>query len=300
MSLATDQNHLLQRQYRNGSNLNARMALHAQYSLNTQGWHRWVFDQFDFPQAAQVLELGCGPGTLWFKNQERIPAGWHITLSDLSPGMVEEARRNLTDCTTAFHFQTFDAQSIPLSDASLDAVIANHMLYHVPDRSRTFAEISRVLKAGGRLYAATNGIDHLREIDELKQRLGIAAMPSGNFKLENGKDELAAWFEEIRVLHYEDGLKVTEAEPLVAYILSELASQEISIERIQAFRGYVAQQLAQKGFLSITKSSGLFLAGTRRFSVVRCSKPDFDQILQNLSEFWGSERTRALHYHRPS
>ncbi len=143
MSLATDQKHLLQHQYQNASNLNARISLHARFSLNSYGWHPWVFDQFQLPPNARILELGCGSGALWLRNLERIPAGWDITLSDFSTGMVEDARHKLEGSTHPFTFQQMDAQSIPLPDASVDAVIANHMLYHVPDRNKAFSEIRR-------------------------------------------------------------------------------------------------------------------------------------------------------------
>ena len=172
MSIATDQNRL-RTQYRDATNLSARINLHARFSTNAYGWHRWVFDQFEPRPHWRVLELGCGPGTLWLKNRDRLPEDWDIMLSDFSPGMLEEARRKLASLPHPFAFRQMDAQAIPLPDASLDAVIANHMLYHIPDRQKAFAEIRRVLKPGGRLYAATNGHNHLRELSAWQQQFGL-------------------------------------------------------------------------------------------------------------------------------
>ena len=129
-----DAAYLLRKQYRDASNLNARIDLHKLYSTNTYDWFHWIFDHFEIPAVARVLELGCGPANLWQKNLHRIPEGWDITLSDLSPGMVDKARENLADSAHPFHLQTINAQDIPFPDADFDAVIANHMLYHVPDR----------------------------------------------------------------------------------------------------------------------------------------------------------------------
>ena len=81
----------LHKQYGDLSNLDARVALHARFSTSPIDWQRWVFDQLDLPAEARVLELGSGPGWLWRGNVERIPAGWTVTLSDFSPGMVETA-----------------------------------------------------------------------------------------------------------------------------------------------------------------------------------------------------------------
>ncbi|MGD0877639.1 MAG: class I SAM-dependent methyltransferase [Anaerolineales bacterium] len=138
----------LKKQYKDSSNLDARVRLHQGFSVNKYGWQHWVFDQFKASNRWRIMELGCGPGTLWLDNLDRIPAGWDITLSDFSDGMLEQARHNL-ETHRPFQFKIIDAQSIPFEDGHFDAVIANHMLYHVPNRSTALAEIWRVLKPAG-------------------------------------------------------------------------------------------------------------------------------------------------------
>ena len=263
MTLVTDQNHLLQSQYQNAVNLNARIALHARFGVNAYGLHQWIFDQFALPEPCRVLELGCGSGALWMGNRERIPANWNITLSDFSTGMMEDARRNLAEIAHPFTFRQIDAQSIPLPDFSLDAVIANHMLYHVPDRSKALAEIRRVLKPESILYAATNGRDHLREISRMQQRFGIADAISTHtdaFSLENGAAQLAPHFARVTLRRHEDALRVTEAEPLVAFILSMPDAPPAHDARTEALRAFIAEELARHGVIHITKSTGLFVA----------------------------------------
>ena len=98
------------------------------------------------------------------KNRDRIPEGWDIALTDFSEGMVADAQQNLRERTHANKFAVMDAQSIEFEDKYFDAVVANHMLYHVPDRMKTFLEIRRVLRTGGHLYATTNGRTHLKEL----------------------------------------------------------------------------------------------------------------------------------------
>jgi ubiquinone/menaquinone biosynthesis C-methylase UbiE len=263
MSSAPDQAHLLANQYQNASHFNARLALHARFSVNRYGWNRWVFDQYELPAQAQVLELGCGPGTLWAKNRERIPAGWNILLSDFSGGMLEDARRNLAGVSHPFQFRQVDALAIPLPDGSLDAVIANHMLYHVPDRPRAFAEIRRVLKPDGKLYAATNGVDHLRELAELQARVGLPDLLAGTtaaFGLETGTVQLAPWFAQVVQRRYEDALHVTSAEPLIAYIESMYGAKGIDAARRATLTALIAGELARHGAIQLTKSTGLFIA----------------------------------------
>jgi SAM-dependent methyltransferase len=268
MSKIADQHYLLAEQYRDASNLNARIQLHALFSTNTYGWHRWVFDQFDLPARCRILELGCGPGRLWLENLARIPASWDITLSDFSPGMLDEARRNLSDASHPFRFEVIDAQSIPFEDGHFDAAIANHMLYHVPDRQKALAEIRRVLRPGGRFYASTNGRAHLQEIDELVSRVESPAISreerlKAYFALENGPAEMSRCFVDVRVRRYADALLVTEAEPLVAFVLSG-SVWPIRSDRVAAFRQLVERELAERSAIRISKDAGLIEARTLR------------------------------------
>jgi ubiquinone/menaquinone biosynthesis C-methylase UbiE len=157
----SDPRYLLADQYRDAANLNARASLHGRFSTNPDPWHRWVFDQLALPPDGRILELGCGPGGLWRENLDRLPAGWHLTLTDFSPGMAEEAQRGLSAVRPDIRVSVADARAIPYADSAFDAVVANHMLHHVPDRVRALDEIARVLAPGGTLYAATNGRRHL-------------------------------------------------------------------------------------------------------------------------------------------
>ncbi len=144
-----DQAYMLEHMYNDASKLEARQALHARFSTNPQNLSLWMIEQIDLPPVARLLELGCGPGKLWTQIIQRIPSGWDITLTDFSAGMLAEAERNLRDSGRSFRFAVVDAQNLPYGDDSFDAVIANFMLYHVPDRPRALSEIVRVLKPSG-------------------------------------------------------------------------------------------------------------------------------------------------------
>ena len=93
MTKGSDQIYLLNNQYRDAANLNARINLHTRFTTNPYDWFRFIFDHFTLPDNATLVELGCGPGMLWVRNLERIPPCWDITLSDFSPGMLEEAQK---------------------------------------------------------------------------------------------------------------------------------------------------------------------------------------------------------------
>lgn len=264
MSKFTDQQYLKTDQYKDATNLNARLTTHERFSTNPHGWFNWVFDTLvRLPENARILELGCGPAVLWKSVSDRIPSGWDITLSDLSSGMLDAAWRNLVITGRAFKFKEIDAQSIPFEDEMFDAVIANHMLYHVSDRQKAIAEIKRVLKPNGRLIATTVGEHHMSEITKWLRRASTDknfdpfVLP---FTLENGLEQLKAFFSEVTISHYEDNLHVTEIEPLIAYIRSAIRMSELSEEELTKIQFDLEEELKEKGGIFVSKDSGLFEA----------------------------------------
>ena len=263
MSQWTESTYLLQEQYRDAKNLNARWTLHQLFSTNQIGWHRWVFDQL--PLSGHILELGCGPALLWRENSERIPRHCHIKLTDFSSGMITAAQNALRDNIEQFDFDVVDIQAIPYSDDTFDVVIANHMLYHVPDRSRALAEVRRVLRENGRFFAATLGPTHLQEMRTLVYQVDPsldntpASLP---FDLVNGEAQLANHFDQIKLHRYDDALRITKAEPLVAYIMSTQVSAFTQAQKATLTQA-ITQNIQQNGYLHVTKETGLFEAWHR-------------------------------------
>jgi ubiquinone/menaquinone biosynthesis C-methylase UbiE len=261
-----DQAYLLQSQYKDEKKYSARVDLGRRFGVNPYGFNLWVFDHIQIPEYSRVLELGCGPGLLWRGNLQRIPASWQITLTDFSPGMLDSARQRLGE--ERFTYQVADAQAIPFADASFDTVIANHMLYHIPDLPRALGEIRRVLKPTGRFYATTIGREHMRELPALfaarqsaqnKRWKTIGEVAS--FVLENGQELLTPFFPQITLDRYPDALEVTEAEPLAAYIFSGRLGTSLSEQARESLLTSIRQELDRRGgSIHLTKASGLFAA----------------------------------------
>lgn len=260
MTKFTDPTYLQTDQYRNADNLNTRIAIHERFSTNPQGWYAWLWGVLaELPAEASVLELGCGSGAMWTACPERIPPGWRVTVSDFSPGMLDSAWRSLVTLGRGFKFEQIDAQAISAPDETFDIVIANFMLYHVPDRPKALAEIRRVLRPGGTLVAATAGINHLKETRVWFERLGMDSFHSP-FTLENGLAQLQPFFDPVEIRRYPDGLRVTELPPLMAYLKSTTSYGHNPESAFAELEQELAAKLQADGAIEISKDSGLFLA----------------------------------------
>ncbi len=246
----------LAEQYADAENLDARIKLHENHETADREWWPWVFDHYDaIPDEATVLEVGCGTGYLWRENAGRVLEGWDLLLTDFSPGMAADARETLADASVDAALGVAAAESLPIPDDSVDAVIANHMLYHVA-RDVALPEIRRVLRPGGRLFATTNSESNMRELRDLL-RATTEYDPEGtvDFRLENGEDQLARHFDAVQRYDRESALKVPELEPLVAYAASLPGVGE---DQVANFADLADERLAD-GPLEIGKTMGLLV-----------------------------------------
>ena len=251
----------LKAQYADPANLNARQAIYRFARDAGTPWMRWLLDQMNLPADARVLEIGCGDGQLWLQNRDRLAVGWRVVLGDMSSGMIGKARGNLRG--DQFQYTQLDAELLPFVDGHFDAVIANHVLYHVNDRPRAFAEIRRVLRPGGRLFAATNSDDHLGHMKELIARFLDASEAAADapFSLETGGAQLSMSFKSIDVRRVSGELHIDDPEVVAGYVMSiEHAPQRITGERLAELHRVVREEIDRKGAFVVATAAGLFIA----------------------------------------
>ena len=253
----------LKNQYQNATNISSRINLHSLYSQNRQGWFPWIFEQCRISPGLRILELGCGDGTLWTDSLSLLPEDISITLSDISSGMLRDARRAIGSSDTRFAFRAFDCRKIPCKDESFDLVIANHVLFYCDDIPAVLKDVRRVLAPGGRFLCSAYGKAHMQEVSQLVQDFDERIVLSADrlyerFGRENGQSILAPFFPKAQWLSYEDCLLVQDAEPLISYVLSCHGNQnQYILDRYKEFRAYTARKTA-KGF-RITKDAGVFI-----------------------------------------
>ncbi|MGH9213120.1 MAG: methyltransferase domain-containing protein [Acidimicrobiales bacterium] len=99
-----------------------------------------------------VLDIGSGGGMDTVLAARRVGPTGKVVGLDMLPEMVERARKTVQEAGVASwcELRAGEMEAIPLPDESVDVVISNGVINLSPRKSRAFAEITRVLRPGGR------------------------------------------------------------------------------------------------------------------------------------------------------
>lgn len=248
-------------QYASGRNLAARSSLHDRYGTAPLPFRHWEAQLADWSNVHDVLDIGCGTGRFW--DNASLPRTLAITLADLSPGMVQEA----TDAVIAHGFAAphgagCDARSLPFEDDSFDLVVANHMLYHVPDPPAALREFRRVLRPDGQALIATNSPGHM---DQLNRAIAEATGPfelrlNEVFGIDPAEAMLREVFGVIEWHTFVNALMVTDLDDVFAYATSIPPAQTASAAQQADLRALLAAAISEGGgAMRIDTRTGAFV-----------------------------------------
>ena len=246
-------------QYASSGSLKTRISIHSKYSTNKMGFGNWIYSNYKITSGMKVLELGCGTGDMWTGHEDLIRSCGKLVISDFSEAMVDTAKEKIGEYEN-IEYRTIDVQDIPYEDNEFDVVIANMMLYHVPDLNKGLSEIRRVLKDGGAFYCATYGEHGIIEyLSQILSVYGVEDTTNKNFTLQNGADILGKVFSNVERLNYIDSLAVTDVNDLVDYIYSLSSMTTLSSVPAEKINMELTKHM-KDGVLTVPKEYGMFIA----------------------------------------
>ncbi|MDQ1508452.1 MAG: hypothetical protein QOG50_296 [Actinomycetota bacterium] len=258
----------IDQQYGDDRNLAARQSIYS-FQRPRLDLHGSSIDLAELTGDESVLDVGCGNGRYLTELNARGHRGFTCG-ADLSVGMLRSARPAVGDRPLLVS----DAQTLPFTSGSFDAALVMHMLYHVPDRAQALEEIRRVVRPGGVALVLTNSEVHFRELDQLLIECAAATIGASRvhdrtsltrFKVEDGGEELAAMFSDVKLHPFASELVVDVVEPVVAYAQSmgmfvidrsgdgELDAVVVELER------RVAAAIEADGAFRVTTACGCFV-----------------------------------------
>ncbi|WP_139275744.1 class I SAM-dependent methyltransferase [Mangrovactinospora gilvigrisea] len=212
-------------------------------------------------EARVIVDAGCGDGHYTARIRAERPAATVLPF-DLSPGMLlgVPAPRAVADIVR-----------LPLADASVDAVLAMHMLYHVPDPDAALAELRRVLRPGGTLVLSTNSRADKGELRELRAAavdgldgIRYPADTTAHFALDDAPARVARHFTDLDEsdLHLTAVTELTDPAPAVDHMLSTLAADDAAAvaEAERRATAIVRERIDRDGAYRITNHTGILSA----------------------------------------
>ncbi|MEM7547068.1 MAG: methyltransferase domain-containing protein [Pseudomonadota bacterium] len=252
-------------QYANSENLARRAGLHQAYGRVS--WFDWLAERMELGPGARVLDVGCGPGWFWRRTAPRAPEGLRLSLLDCSAGMVAEAEAALAGAPFAdLRGIVGDAAALPFPDASVDAVLLMHVLYHVADPGRALDEACRVLRPGGRVFVTTNATENLKVIMALAAKtFGTSPVDPGAdaFSLDDAVAGLNTRFVDVVRHDLIETYACTDADIVLDFLRSMPPAKDADpADQKRLTEGVKAAFVAAGGILQAQKQTGLVL-GTR-------------------------------------
>lgn len=270
---------LLRRQYANDKNLKIRQDIHSRYSVPSVQFPEWVLSRVEWRGDERVLDVGCGAGSYYDRIRDSMPGVRYVGI-DIEAGMLDN--HSARHANAGMSLATADVQDLPFPDASFDVIMANHMLYHVPNIERALDECRRVLKPDGVLIAAANSANTMPEFNALYRRAimllsspgkiqsGSSAIPRSSFTLENGTLLLARHFYAV-VRHDLPGALVFKAvEPVMDYLGTWRSMRESQLptgvrweDVMLIMREQFTRVIGHFGELVVNKLTGVLIASDR-------------------------------------
>ncbi|WP_128431640.1 class I SAM-dependent methyltransferase [Streptomyces cyaneus] len=239
-----------------------------------QSLYQWQTPRYDLPGIVaeqlggvrgrgRVVDVGCGNGKFIQRLRQDRPDLDLLGL-DIAPGILASVSAPVA---------VADVTRLPLATGSIDAALALHMLYHVPDIPQAVKELSRVVSHDGLVIASTNSERDKAELGDLWQRaagdvLGTGRGParislSARFTLEKAPSFLREEFGRLETIGLPGIVTVHDPEPVIAHMASYRAwadQHDVPFDAtIERARTILVDHIAQHGAFEVTCLGGILV-----------------------------------------
>lgn len=268
---------LIRQAYMASEAFNIRQQTHNLYAVPKIDFPQWVLSRHQgWRGDERVLDINPANGLFFDLAHDLFPAGEYYAV-DASGEMLNIAAQHPRSAT--IRFAVSDLYNLPFASQSFDVIIANQALYQVANLDETLAELHRVIKPTGLLFASTHSQFTMAEFETLTRRtLILLGKPSkanentigqylADFSLENGGMKLARHFQAVARHEIPNALIFRETKPVIDYLNGSRAVREAGLPSGVTWEDFIAvmtdqvrRLISHFGELTVNRLSGVLLA----------------------------------------
>lgn len=231
-----------------------------------------------------LLDLGCGNGFILRDVVSRLRHGGYAVAVDVSPAMLELAKRNVNVAWVPLTFQEGRAEDLSgFEEGTFRRVMANYIFHYIEDPALVLGEMARVLHPEGHAIVTIEARHSMPEMYDLHfetmKRVGfpsdfIERLPQGRrgvMVLDNAKEILSRTFTSVEEKPYVDALRFDKAEQFMNFYgnghrllgvkahAGDTISQTMIDSLYTAVEEAVAKQISNVGYFEISKQASVFV-----------------------------------------
>jgi ubiquinone/menaquinone biosynthesis C-methylase UbiE len=268
----------------NNTALATQQMTHNLYRDNLEPLVDHIFRCLELTGRESLLDLGCGNGFVLRDVVSRMRHGGRAVAVDISPAMLELAKRNVTVSWVPLEFAEGRAQDLSrFRDGEFDRVMANFIFHYIEEPDVVLAEVARVVSDDGRALVTIEARESMPQMYGMHfaamERVGFPAefikrLPRGRrglMTLDNAGEYLASHFDRVEEKPYVDALRFESPEPYMNFYVAghrfcgakAMAGDEIPAELFDALyaevEAEVSKRIAEVGHFELSKQNSVFV-----------------------------------------
>ncbi len=262
--------YLKEKQYGTTKYLEARIKIH-QFTKNKHSFHEWILDKFDLSvfssnDSIKILDVGCGTGVFWKKNQEKLNNyNLDIVFTDYTEAMVEKQKTNTSDIKGNKIYEVADVENLEQYYGKFDIVMCHNVVYHAHDKNLALENLKKCLNDNPNSFCSitTNSEKHMLNVYEIGRKLD-EKFPTDRIIdtfTEEIADQLIPNHFQMEKIVEEEELQVTDWEILMGFVASGVEPRGISLvdNFYEQYKEIYDNEIESKGYFQIIKRSPLYI-----------------------------------------
>lgn len=241
------------------NNLPKRLSLD-DTALNTISIWKWLWQQYDFRCARQILEVGAGMGDFWINNQHKIGKDKQITCIDISKSNLDRFASRL-GFNRQFRLRVMNTNYILFGARQFDAILAHNVLHLLDKPLQAVTNIHHVLNTNGLFAVLTPAVDNCRLLFELADEVIAKPVFTELYQVKDVRPYIEKEFKINTTNIYQNKYMLNQANIAVDYVYFASLQKNIALPTnfYQDYQDKIRKLIENEGALIVNADLHLYL-----------------------------------------